>query len=144
MSSLKIDMTVHIERSPAEVFSAWASAESLASWFAPMAEQLPDVSMDFVIGGQYSIVMPLPDGSVHTTKGMFRVIVPNERIIMTWQCDAFTDPESLVDVTFTPSGGGTDVHLVHQSFESAETCEAHSGGWQACLGQLAVWLAAEE
>lgn len=141
MSSRQIDLTIYIERPPAEVYSAWASAKSLASWFAPMAEQVPDVAMEFIIGGNYSIVMPLPDGSVHTTKGIFRVIVPNERIVMTWHCDAFTDPDSIVDVSFTPKGNGTEVHLIHQTFASAETCEAHSGGWQACLGQLARWLA---
>jgi uncharacterized protein YndB with AHSA1/START domain len=59
MSGKTVDLTVFIERSPADVFAAWASVEAFVSWFAPMAERIPDVSMDFIVGGHYSIVMPL-------------------------------------------------------------------------------------
>ena len=83
MSELLIDKFVHIRRPPATVFAAWSTAEALAKWFAPMAEQPPDVSMEFAVGGCYSIRMPLPDGSVHTTRGEFREIVPDEKIVMT-------------------------------------------------------------
>ena len=141
MTDLQIDITVHIARLPVDVFAAWSSAAALASWFAPMAERKPDVEMDFRVGGAYSIVMPLPDGSVHTTKGIFRDIVSNRKIVMTWRCDAFNDPESLVEVTFTRSGDGTDLRVRHWSFEASETCDAHRGGWEACLGALARLLA---
>ena len=93
-----IEMKVDIARSPQAVFSAWASADALAAWFAPMAVRRPDVTMDFRIGGTYSIAMELPDGSVHTTTGEFQDIVPAARIVMTWHCDAFPDPASLVTV----------------------------------------------
>lgn len=136
MSELQIDMTVHIERAPADVFAAWSSAEVLASWFAPMAVDTLDVSMEFVVGGKYSIAMPLPDGSVHTTSGEFREIVLNQKIVMTWRCDAFDDPESVVEVSFSEAGAGTDLHLVHQRFESTDTCANHRMGWDACLGNL--------
>lgn len=140
MSDVRIDMKVFIERTPDVVFAAWSTAESLAGWFAPMAEQTPDVAMDFKVGGHYSIVMPLPDGSVHTTAGVFREIVPNEKIIMSWRCDAFADPESLVEVHFRKAGEGTELHLLHTDFDAETTCDAHRGGWEACLGQLVVFL----
>ena len=140
MSANDIDITVHVARPPEAVFAAWSSAPALASWFAPMSEREPDVQMDFVEGGAYSIVMPLPDGSVHTTQGIFRKIVSNEKIVMTWHCDAFKDPETLVEVTFTPSGDGTDLRVQHHTFASADTCNAHRGGWDACLGALAQKL----
>lgn len=136
MIDTPIDITVHIRRPVADVFAAWSSASALAEWFAPMAERAPDVDMDFVVGGAYCIVMPLPDGSVHTTRGEFREIVQDARIVMTWQCDAFADPPSLVEVSFSPSGGGTDLQVIHRSFESGDTRNAHLGGWEACLGEL--------
>ncbi len=136
MSKLLIDTFVHIRRPPATVFAAWSTAEALAKWFAPMAEQPPDVSMEFAVGGCYSIRMPLPDGSVHRTRGEFREIVPDEKIVMTWHCDAFADPESLVEVVFNAVPGGTDLRLVHKRFESPDTCAAHRGGWDACLAAL--------
>jgi uncharacterized protein YndB with AHSA1/START domain len=132
---------VHINREPADVFAAWSSAAALASWFAPMASENLDVEMEFAEGGTYSIAMPLPDGSVHTTKGVFREIVDNEKIVMTWRCDAFDDPETLVEVLFSPSGRGTEVRVRHETFASPETCTAHHGGWEACLGELARQLA---
>ena len=101
-----------------------------------MASAKLDVEMEFVVGGRYSIVMPLPDGSVHTTVGVYQEIVPNETIVMTWRCDAFDDPESLVEVQFKAADGGTDIHVNHKTFESAETCDAHRGGWEACLAGL--------
>jgi uncharacterized protein YndB with AHSA1/START domain len=140
VSAPSIDITIYIERSPTDVFSAWASSDALASWFAPMAEDKPDVTLDFIVEGQYSIVMPLPDGSVHTTTGTFREIVNNEKIVMTWRCDAFPDPESLVEVRFSPKGNGCELHLQHRDFEASETRDAHNGGWQACLTQLTVYL----
>jgi uncharacterized protein YndB with AHSA1/START domain len=101
-----------------------------------MAVENLDVSMDFSVGGQYSIAMPLPDGSVHTTSGRFMEITLNQKIVMTWRCDAFDDPESVVEVSFTVAGAGTDLRLLHKRFESADTCANHRMGWEACLGNL--------
>lgn len=140
MSDRLIDISVHIKRPLKEVFAAWTSAEEFASWFAPMATRKPDVEMEFVVGGRYAIVMPLPDGSVHTTAGVYQEIIPNESIVMTWHCDAFEDPESLVEVRFTASDSGTDIHLIHKTFDSDETCDAHRGGWETCLGGLGEYL----
>ena len=106
----------------------------------PMAVDKPKVQMDFTIGGRYSIEMRLPDGSVHTTRGEFREIEPDRKIVLSWHCDAFPDPPSLVIVRFDPAGDGTRVYLVHEQFETEATCEGHRGGWEACLGGLKQYL----
>lgn len=136
MNPLRIDMEVEIERPVAEVFAAWSTAEALASWFAPMAVEPPEVSMEFAVEGRYSIVMRLGEDVVHTTNGVFREIEPGRKIVMTWLCDAFADPESVVTVRFEPTDRGTAVRLTHERFVSAETCENHRAGWQACLEGL--------
>ena len=140
MNPLAIDMTVLIDRPVEDVFAAWSTAEAFASWFAPMAEQLPDVTWNFEVGGHYSIVMPLPDGTAHTTAGVFQDIARNEKIVLTWRCDAFADPESIVEVAFKREGDGTEIHLRHQAFDETSTCDAHRGGWEACLAQLSKYL----
>lgn len=142
MSPLRIEMDVEIPRPAAEVFAAWSTAEALASWFAPMATDRPEVSMEFVVNGSYSIAMRLDENVVHTTRGEFREIVPGKKIVMTWFCDAFTDPESLVTVRFDESSSGTTVRLTHERFVSAETCENHRAGWQACLQGLGNYFPA--
>lgn len=140
MTERRIDITIHIKQPRAVVFAAWSSAEAFASWFAPMAESRPVVQMDFRVEGAYCIEMPMPDGSVHTTRGVYETIVANEKIVMTWRCDAFPDPESRVVVTFHDADGGTDIHLVQEPFDNDSTCVAHMGGWQLCLAQLQRWL----
>lgn len=144
MNEKRIEITTHIKCRRTTVFAAWQTAESFAAWFAPMTSTPPTVRMDFRVGGAYSIVMPLPDGSVHTTRGVFREIVDNERIVMTWRCDAFDDPESVVVVDFLEADGGTDIHLQHGPFDNDATRDAHTGGWQACLGQLAAYVAGND
>ena len=140
MTERRINISMLVQQPPERVFAAWSSARALASWFAPMATQAPEVNMDFQVDGAYRIVMPLPDGSVHTTSGKFLEIVPNERIVMTWQCDAFADPETIVTVDFAKVSGGTQLRLTHDTFESPDTCTAHRGGWDACLSELARQL----
>jgi uncharacterized protein YndB with AHSA1/START domain len=137
VTSLRIEMQVDIERPVAAVFAAWSSSEGLASWFAPMAIAKPLVEMDFVIDGRYRIEMHLPDGVIFTTRGEFRDIVRDRKIVMTWHCDAFPDPASLVTVDFSPTPAGTRVALVHEQFESGATRDDHRHGWEACLAELA-------
>ncbi len=136
MTGKRIEVTVHIDCPREEAFMAWASADALARWFAPKSSLRPVVQMDFVVDGRYSIVMPRADGTVHTTAGRFQEIMLNKKIMMTWRCDVFEDPESVVTVTFDDSDGGTDLCLIHETFASEDTCNAHRGGWDECLGEL--------
>ena len=140
MAPLKIEMEVVIARPVSEVFAAWTTADALASWFAPMAVSTPAVALDFVENGSYSIEMRLPDDAVFVTRGEFREIEPEKKIVMTWHCSAFPDPESLVTVTFEPVTGGTRLILLHERFRTEETCENHRHGWEACLAALEQYV----
>ncbi len=142
MTRLSIDISVHIEKPAADVFSAWSSADALASWFSPNAAVPPDVSMDFSVGGQYEIVTRFADGGMCTTRGEFQEIVTAERIVMTWHCDAFPDPVSRVIVSFSSTETGTVVRVLHEGFESEQTCANHYGGWEGCLEKLSSVLMA--
>ena len=59
---------------------------------------------------------------------------------MSWRCDVFEDPESVVTVIFNDSDGGTDLCLIHETFATEDTCKAHRGGWDECLGELVIQL----
>lgn len=140
MHATRIEEEVTIAKPVAQVFAAWASAEALADWFAPMAVRKPDVELDFRVGGRYSIRMPLPDGQVFTTTGVFEEIVSNRKIVMSWRCDAFPDPETRVSVQFLPTKEGTTIRVRHEMFESPDTCADHKHGWQLCLAELQATL----
>lgn len=140
MQATRIEEEIIIAKPVAEVFAAWASAKALAAWFAPMAVRKPDVELDFRVGGRYSIRMPLPEGQVFTTTGVFEEIITNKKIVMTWRCDAFPDPETRVSVQFLSNKESTTVRVQHDVFESPDTCANHRHGWQLCLAELKALL----
>jgi uncharacterized protein YndB with AHSA1/START domain len=133
---IRLEEEIHIDKPVQEVFLAWTTANELASWFAPMAVATPDVVVDFREGGQYSIRMMLPGDQVFTTAGVYKEIVTDEKIAMTWRCDAFPDPATLVTVLFLPDETGTFVKVSHENFESGDTCANHKQGWMLCLEKL--------
>lgn len=140
MQPVSLEEKIHIDKPVDDVFAAWSTAGALANWFAPMAIIKPNVDLDFRNGGHYSIRMVLPGDLVFTTAGTFKEIVVNEKIVMTWRCDAFPDPATLVTVLFLPDATGTTVEVLHEHFESGDTCANHKHGWELCLAKLKVLL----
>lgn len=136
MKSIRLEEQIHINKPVEDVFLAWSTADALAKWFAPMAVTTPNVELDFRVGGQYSIRMELPNDVVFTTAGAFEEIITNEKIVMTWRCDAFPDPATLVTVLFLPDEAGTVVKVSHENFVSDDTCANHKHGWELCLAKL--------
>lgn len=55
---------------------------------------------------------------------------------MTWRCDAFPDPSTMVTVLFLADETGTTVKVSHERFESDDTCANHKHGWELCLAEL--------
>lgn len=142
MRSIRLEQRIDVHRPVDQVFRAWSTAESLANWFAPMAIAKPTVDWEFIVGGHYSIQMRLPGDQVFMTVGAFQEIVTNEKIVMTWHCDAFPDAATLVTVLFQQSATGTTVRVLHEKFESSDTCSNHKHGWELCLGKLRTLLEA--
>jgi uncharacterized protein YndB with AHSA1/START domain len=140
MPAIRLEEQVHIAKPVQDVFAAWSTAESLADWFAPMAIARPAVELDFREGGEYSIRMPLPDDQVFTTSGVFMEIDTDAKIVMTWRCDAFPDPKTLVTVHFEADREGTIVRVIHENFTNDSTCNNHKHGWELCLGKLKMTL----
>jgi uncharacterized protein YndB with AHSA1/START domain len=140
--SIRLEEEIHIDKPVAAVFSAWSTADSLADWFAPMAIVKPNVKLDFRDGGHYSIRMLLPEDRIFVTTGAFKEIVINEKIVMTWRCDAFPVPATLVTITFIPYKTRTTVTVRHENFEFEETCVDHKHGWNLCLAELKARLKA--
>jgi uncharacterized protein YndB with AHSA1/START domain len=86
-----------------------------------------------------------PDGQDHWQKGVFREIVPPERIVRTI-CWTDADgipilPETLLTLTFAALAGKTRVTLHQAVFESPSTCDQHREGWISSLDGLDEYLA---
>jgi len=65
------------------VFRAWTEPEMMARWWGPHEFTNPVCRLDVRPGGAWYIVMRGSDGVEHPCKGVFREVVPPERIVMT-------------------------------------------------------------
>ncbi len=66
-------------------------------------------------------------------------IVPQKLLSYSW-CKGKSEEEPTVDsvVTWTLSekSGGTELHLLHNGFASAEDAMAHNKGWDYCMNRM--------
>jgi uncharacterized protein YndB with AHSA1/START domain len=120
---------------PAKVYAAWADPEIMARWFGPGHVERVDIEADVRIGGRYHITMHVP-GDRHDVLGVYREIVPNERLVFTWAWKSTPERESLVTVTFKPDGSGTIMTLLHEQFFDADARDRHQHGWTGAIDKL--------
>jgi uncharacterized protein YndB with AHSA1/START domain len=128
------------------VYKMWADPEHMARWFGPKGFSGSVIKMDARVGGMIRLHMREPDGTDHWQQGVFREIVPDERIVRTFVwTDADgnpTRPETLLTVTFEDLGAKTKLTLHQSVFESVTARDSHRGGWGSSFDRLAEVLAA--
>ena len=128
---------------PAKVFQAWADPEKLKKWMGPGEISCKLAEADARVSGRYRIIMQKPgDPDVHDISGVYREVVPNEKLVFTWAWKSMPERESLVTITFKPDGDGTLMTLHHEQFFDEAARDRHNQGWTACLAGLENYLAA--
>lgn len=139
--------TLIIERvfkaSPERVFKAWTDPAILIKWWGPEGFETPDCEMDVRAGGAWRTTMVSPKGEGHTVSGVYREISPPTRLVMTWgwEQDGERGHETVIEVTFQPSGSGTKMRLVQSVFETQNSRDMHSQGWNSTFNDLERVLA---
>jgi uncharacterized protein YndB with AHSA1/START domain len=128
------------------VFKAWTDSEYLARWFGPQGFTSQILRNELRPGGAYRIHMQGPQGDDHWTQGIYREVVPPERLVMvgSW-ADALgkpTRPETTLTVLFEDLGDKTKRTLHNAVFESVTARDEHRNGWSSSLDRLAKHLAA--
>jgi uncharacterized protein YndB with AHSA1/START domain len=126
------------------VFKAWTDSDHIARWWGPRGFKSDVIKNDLRPGGAYRIHMLGPDGD-HWTQGVYREVVPPERLVMvgSW-ADAQgnpTRPETTLTLLFEDVGGKTKLTLHNAIFESVTARDLHNGGWNSSLDCLAEYLA---
>ena len=127
------------------VFKAWTTREHLMAWSAPHGFTVTDAEGDLRPGGRWRSCMVAPDGSSYWLGGVYREIVPPERLVFThiWDDqDGIPGEETVVSVTFEDVGGKTRLTLKQALFASIAARDGHSGGWNEALERLGGHLAA--
>jgi uncharacterized protein YndB with AHSA1/START domain len=122
------------------VFRAWTEPQLLAQWSCPRGFTCSENRGELWVGGAFSACMRSPEGTEHRLRGVYREIVPPERLVFThcWVDEHGTPgPETLVTVTLVERDGRTEM-LFHQGlFDSIASRDGHEQGWTSCFEQLA-------
>jgi len=96
---------------------------------------------DAKVGGKYRVIMRTPDEKKHTAHGVYREVVPNEKLVFSWQW--VSDPEVVSEVTvaFERDGNATNLTLTHELLATELSRDGHREGWTGALENLAAYLA---
>ena len=137
------------------VWKAWTSPEHFMRWWGPKDFTAPLCRIDLRVGGRYHWCMRSPDGTDYHTTGVYREIVPPERIVYT---DSFADEmgtvvpassygfgddfptETLVTVTFVERDGRTTMTLRHAGLPAGTLKEQTGEGWNESFDKLEATL----
>ncbi|MDB5490008.1 MAG: putative glutathione S-transferase-related transrane protein [Reyranella sp.] len=113
--------TFTIERrfpaAPERVFHAYSDPRAKARWFVgPEEWEASDHKLDFKVGGRESVSGGPPGGPVHHFNGLYQDIVPNERIVMSYEMHMGETriSVSLGTTEFKPDGTGTKLVYTEQ------------------------------
>jgi len=148
------DLTItRIFDAPREiVWAIWTEPEFVRRWWGPEGFTAPVARVDLRVGGKYLYCMRSSDCEDFWSTGVYKEIVPFERIVAT---DSFADEmgiivpaahygmdgvwpkELLVTVTFEEEKDGkTRFTLVHSGLPPGEQMELAEAGWNESFEKL--------
>jgi uncharacterized protein YndB with AHSA1/START domain len=127
-----------INAAPSKIYAAWTDPEKLAAWFGPskVREGSLQAETDLRVGGHYRISFNATDGEYFQVGGVYREIVPNELLVMSWAWHSTPERESLLTISLKPDGAGTLLTLHHEQFFDQAARDGHEKGWAELLGKL--------
>jgi uncharacterized protein YndB with AHSA1/START domain len=109
-----------LDASPERVFRAWTDPTRL-DWFYNPEQPIPTepIELDLRVGGAWRQRMVIDPQTNYMTGGVYREIVPNERLVFAWGAEGGwpkLDPADLdagpqVTLTFEPKDGRTELTL---------------------------------
>jgi len=89
------------------VFDAFSRPEHLRQWWGPRGHEMVACELDFRAGGAWRCVQRGPGGSEYGFHGVYREIVPGERLVYTFEFDGAPGHVSVETVEFTEREGVT-------------------------------------
>jgi uncharacterized protein YndB with AHSA1/START domain len=129
----------------AQVFRAWADPVLKARWFAGSADALgAGYKLDFRVGGREVNRGGPPGGPVFTFESQFRDIVPEQRIVYTYEMSADDNriSVSVATVQFHDHDATTHLVLTEQGvfLDGHDTAAQREEGTRSLLDSLAAIL----
>ena len=122
---------------PAEkVYAAWTDPEKIVKWFGPDSGPVTKAEIELLVGGSFNIGFHTEDDEYHQVGGVYREVVPNEKLVFTWAWRTTPERESLVTVELKPDGDGSILTLLHEKFFDEAARDGHKHGWTGSLDKL--------
>ena len=91
---------------PQKVYAAWTDPKKILKWFGPDSGPVKDAAADVRAGGHYAITFSTEDGEEHHVSGVYREVVPEQKLVFTWAWRSTPERESLVTILIKPDGAG--------------------------------------
>lgn len=146
MSAVATKPSLTIKRrfkaAPAKVFAAWTDPKKVKRWMGPGEVKVLATEGDARVGGRFRWLMQAPDGERHDVSGVYREVVPNEKLVFTWAWKSTPERKSLVTLTFKGDGDGTLFTMVHEQFFDEAARDSHNKGWTSAMEKLDKYLTA--
>jgi len=133
------------------VWRTWTEPNLVKRWWGPMYFTSPFASIDLRVGGKYLLCMRSPEGRDFWSTGVYREIVPPERMVCS---DSFADEkgnvvpasyyglspdyplELLVRVTLEARRDITELTLRHTGFPNEAERNNAREGWRTSFDKL--------
>ena len=137
------------------VWDVWTQPHHIEKWFGPKGFDTRVEGFDFKVGGRSTYVMVGPDGIEYPSTGVFKEIVPIEKIVTTDEFgDGFDEiaaaknidlPQGMISTfLFDDLGERTKLTLI-TAHPTAEDKRKHEemgvvGGWNSSLDKMEEYL----
>jgi uncharacterized protein YndB with AHSA1/START domain len=139
-----LQLRTTLEAPPANVFQTLSDADEIRRWFGPEGYTPTHVDLDLREEGTYRITMRPLQGEDFHIRGVFREVVPAERLAFTFVYEepGPDDVETLVTLTLSePTSGLTELALEQSGFATEDRLKLHRGGWEDSFERLGALIA---
>jgi uncharacterized protein YndB with AHSA1/START domain len=122
------------------VFEAFVDPKVALQWMGPHDHPVTHVEADVRPGGRWRACLRAADsGRKLWQGGVFREVVPPERLVYTFAWDRAggeRGPETVVTITFEEQGGKTLMTFRQGEFDTQANCDGHRTGWNSAFDRL--------
>lgn len=137
-TALMLRITRTLDATRARVLDAWTNPNSNSGWWGPKDFTLLFHESNLKPGGWWRIGIRRR-GETYVSGGIYREIVPPERLVMTnsWEGpEGNASPETLVTLTLTEHGSKTRMVFEQTGFADTATRDSHFESWTEALDAL--------
>lgn len=131
-----------IAASPALVFELLIDPAELRQWLGPRGFVVTTFEADVRVGGVFRFRMQRDGGGDYGADGVYREIVQDERVVMTWRWneappgEPLDRSETLITIALRAEGAGTLLTLTHAQLPDRASADSHAVGWKDGLDKL--------